>query len=361
MKKFLLRLVYYLQLHHLMRYLCRNRIIIIMYHGFTDKDRHEGIENYRSKHIKHKAFRAQMQYLKKYYNVISLEKLISHYTDGEPLPNNSVVITIDDGYQSNYTLAYPILHELKLPATIFIAADFVEKQEPLWTDRVEFALNNTKLRNYKLAINSEVLQLDLRDTAARVQADLQIRQKLKSIPQQLREHVIENLESGLGQKLSQAGSMPEMYRPLQWDQVTEMLNSGLITIGSHTLSHVILPRCTEERIKKELVASRQLIEKNVGTNCNMFCYPNGDFNDVTTKIVKETGYNCALTTLEGMNNSLSDRYKLKRTGIMMRDSLVEFIMTLTGIQKFLIDSKHAVERIFSSKKLNPSQNRVETD
>src|SRR3990167_5472927 len=154
---------FYIQLHRLMRYLRRKKIIILMYHGFTDKIVHEGIENSLGLHLNIEKFRLQIEYLKKYYNIISSDQLIDHYTNGAKLPPNSVVITIDDGYKSSYALAYSVLKQFNVPAAIFLTTDFVDKKEMLWVDRIEYAINRTKRNNFSLKINKDTLSFDLRD------------------------------------------------------------------------------------------------------------------------------------------------------------------------------------------------------
>ena len=347
MNRALLKILYILQLHRLVRYFCRNKIIILMYHGFTPDYNHDGIENYRYKHISVDQFRLQIEFLSKYYNVISLDDLIAHYTDGKSIPKYPVVITIDDGYRSNYSLAYPVLKQFKVPAAIFLTTDFVDRKEPMWPDRIEYVLNNTRKETSNLVLDGETFNLGTRD--ARITADKKLRKHLKNMPQENRSEIIEEIESGLGEKLQQNSELPEIYQPMEWNEIREMEESGLVAFGSHTCSHPILPNCNEQHIEREMVLSRQRIEQNISKSCDLFCYPNGDFNDVTTRIAKETGYACALTTLEGMNTASSDRYKLKRTGIMMSGGKAEFAMTVTGIEKFVINIKHSIDKLLSKK------------
>jgi peptidoglycan/xylan/chitin deacetylase (PgdA/CDA1 family) len=63
----------------------------------------------------------------KNYNVISLSRLISLLRKENGLPPKTVALTFDDGYADNYSTAYPILRQLGLPATIFIATDFIDR------------------------------------------------------------------------------------------------------------------------------------------------------------------------------------------------------------------------------------------
>ena len=324
---------WYLQLHRLMRYLHRKKIIILMYHGFTDKRAHEGIENSQGLHLDIKGFKLQIEYLKKYYNVISLGRLIEYYSNGAEIPPNAAVITIDDGYKSSYTLAYPVLKQFNVPAAIFLTTDFIDKKEPLWHDRVEYAVNMAESNP------------DFKDNNSRKLYCRKIVAKLKSMPQESREGEIESLERRLGQRLSLDKAIPEIYRPLEWDEVLEMVKSGIISMGSHTCTHVILTRSNPERQKKELVLSKQVIENKTASSCRLFCYPNGlagDFDYRTKDLLKESGYSCGLTAVEGMNDAYSDVFELKRLAVDNREGLITFMMTLSGIFKFLVDTKQSI-------------------
>lgn len=66
---------------------------------------------------------------------------------------------------------------------------------------------------------------------------------------------------------------------LNWDEVREMRDSGLISFGSHTASYQILTTLKKEEIKKELSISRDtLLTKGVvDPSFIPFCYPNGDY------------------------------------------------------------------------------------
>jgi len=69
-------------------------------------------------------FEEQVRFLSQAYHVMALEELIACITDGErQVPPDAVVITLDDGFEDNYTNAYPILRRYKVPATIFVIAE----------------------------------------------------------------------------------------------------------------------------------------------------------------------------------------------------------------------------------------------
>ena len=77
-----------------------------------------------------KIFIRQMNYLKENgYRVITLKELLGFLEYRHGIPERSVVITVDDGYRSFYTIAYPILREYGFRATVFISTDFMRKSK----------------------------------------------------------------------------------------------------------------------------------------------------------------------------------------------------------------------------------------
>ncbi len=94
---------------------------VILYHHLDENG--EGDVTIRTDN-----FRAQMQAIKDAgYQTVSPEDLYRYVYEGTPLPDNPILITFDDGYSSNYELAYPILRELDMKATIFVIGVSVGK------------------------------------------------------------------------------------------------------------------------------------------------------------------------------------------------------------------------------------------
>lgn len=77
-------------------------------------------------------FKNQMKYLKdNHYETITLEKLHDYINNNTTIPKKSVVITFDDGYQSVYQYAYPILKEYHYKASVFmITSKITDKSAP---------------------------------------------------------------------------------------------------------------------------------------------------------------------------------------------------------------------------------------
>lgn len=89
---------------------------ILIYHNLTN-----GSGPVDSANLDVNIFREQMQYLHDNgYTTITPEQLQSWIDGTAQLPPKSVMITFDDGYESVYTLGYPILKQYNMKATVFI-------------------------------------------------------------------------------------------------------------------------------------------------------------------------------------------------------------------------------------------------
>jgi peptidoglycan/xylan/chitin deacetylase (PgdA/CDA1 family) len=319
-----------------------------MYHGFTEKNIHTGIENYGDKHINSKTFSDQIKYLKNHYNILSLNELVQHYKKRTNIPKNSVVITMDDGYRSNWTIAYPILRKFNVPATIFITTDFVDKAKHLWVDRLEYAIEKSLSDKIVLRIADNTFEYSLQDTQSKIEACKDIKQRLKVLEEDDKEKFLIKIEKIIGREFIKVNA-PSIYQPLRWKEISKMSANGLILIGSHTCSHAILSRCTRVKLNDEIVLSKKVLEEKTGKKCDHFCYPNGekgDFDEITKDCLRKAGFFSALTTITGMNDDSSDVFELKRLYIRNGISHTEFIMTLSGVIRVFEMTKKISLRIF---------------
>lgn len=314
MKSILLKTAFSLGLDQPLRWLRRRQAVVLMYHGFTDRPS-DGIVNYQGNRLQQTTFRRQLSFLKENCALVTLRQIAASLSGGPPLPDYAVALTIDDGYESVYTLGFPALREAKAPATLFVATQFVDERVPLWPDRLEHAFAGAP-----------------GDPAARREVLKGLQRRAKDLLPAAREALIAPVEAELGRKLILDASAPENYRPLTWAQTKEMADSGLMEIGSHTHTHTIVTLLGEEEGRRELAQSKALVEKNVGRPCDLFCYPNGDyddFSDNTTALLKSSGFLCGLTTVAGFVNAGSDPFTMLRFGTDDRDSFEKFRMTFS--------------------------------
>ena len=334
MRRFLLKCAVQSQSYRVTRRWYSDRLIVLTYHGLTDQRRHSGIANYHGKHLFVETFARHLEHLKRHYQVITLEQAVDHYEHGTALPPHSVVLTFDDGYRSVYQLGLPLLRQYDVPAVFFLATNFVSGEDWMWPDRLEYALDHTHAQALDVDFGSGPHHFNLTTTTAKIACESRVRSLLKTIPQEGLHEAVSTIEDRLGARLASSANVPDIYRPASWAEIDEMAASGLISMGSHTASHVILGRCSDERTATELSTSRDVIQDRTGRSCRLFCYPNGkpgNFTARTGELVRQAGYRCALTTVEGMNDHTSNLFELKRLPILEHGDLDRFRLSVSGL------------------------------
>ncbi|MDA8236016.1 MAG: polysaccharide deacetylase family protein [Clostridia bacterium] len=115
-----------------------NKIIILMYHKVNPFPTSGGL----GLRVNPSDFAEQMSILKEFgYTVISMDKMVEFLETGKPLPERSIVITFDDGYEDNYLYAYPILMKYGYPATIFLVYNHIDETNS-WDEKLGFPSNH---------------------------------------------------------------------------------------------------------------------------------------------------------------------------------------------------------------------------
>jgi peptidoglycan/xylan/chitin deacetylase (PgdA/CDA1 family) len=110
---------------------------------------------------------------------------------------------------------------------------------------------------------------------------------------------------------------------VNWKQVKEMKEAGW-DIMPHGMTHPHLPALTPAKQKEEITQSRRLIEQQLGTIADVFCYPYGEYNKQTLMILKEEGFRYAFTIQQGRTTSTQDPFHLTRIYVNSEDSLLEW-------------------------------------
>ena len=105
------------------------------------------------------------------------------------------------------------------------------------------------------------------------------------------------------------------------EQVQFLAQSGVVEIGSHTLTHANLDKLDDAACLAELVDSKQQLEQLTGTAVNSFAYPFGIYSQRDVALAKQAGYYNAVTTKEGIDDLNPDFMQLQRIKISGKDSM----------------------------------------
>lgn len=99
---------------------------------------------------------------------------------------------------------------------------------------------------------------------------------------------------------------------LSWSQIEQFDNSGLITIGDHTVSHPKLTSLSLALQQSEILGAKHQLEQRLNHKVTDFAYPYGNFDEISVDLVRADGFTAAVSTIPGMIQSKSYIYSLHR-------------------------------------------------
>ena len=247
---------------------------ILMYHGMAAQGA--------------AALTAQLRYLARNFKIVSLAAMVDRLAQHSAAAPNEIALTFDDGLRNNFTVVYPVLRELQVPATFFVCPELIGPGRWLWNHEARCRLQT---------LGREALD-DLRRRLLAPNATAEgIVEWIKTLKLQQRSRVEELIRLATPH-FRPTSAQSEAYDMMNWDELAA-LDPALITIGSHTLTHPILTTLTTEEINFELSESRRQLEQKLAREIPFFCYPNGSYDERVYQAAKNN-YSAALTTETGM-------------------------------------------------------------
>ncbi|WP_245596542.1 polysaccharide deacetylase family protein [Fusobacterium perfoetens] len=228
-------------------------IPILMYHQFMEKKSDSGKAKI---FVTKKQFELHLKILKFLgYQTITFKDLKKIGLQNRFL-KKYIILTVDDGYEDNYKILFPLLKKYNMKAVIFLVSGLKNNQ---WT------INSFGEKEFKLLNDIEV---------------------------------------------------------------KEMLNSGLIEFGGHTLTHLDFHKATDKEAEYEIEEDKKITEKRLGEEIITFAYPFGHRKDSTKEIVRKKGYSFAVSTDTGEGIFTKDLYDIRRIAID-RTSLLDFFRKIS--------------------------------
>jgi len=326
-------------INYIFNVLNKGKIKILMYHGVT---------SYRFKalcwpQVGLKNFKWQMTFLKSRYNVLPSYYLINNSYSSKNMSKNSVIITFDDGFENNYSQAWPVLKKLNLHATCFVLPNLSRTGKQMWVyELYSFFLDSPnmvmELDNYGLG------NLDLNGSLEkRFELYTKLVETLKHWPHEKRKILLNHIFS----KASQTNSDQENpFKLMTPQQIVKLSQSKEFDIGVHSNNHLILSTLSPEEQEEEIRSSIDMLKSWKISFIPIFAYPNGrleDFDSYSIGLLRKMGIKAALTTIYGFWNGPDDNYRIKRIPIGGDTTKWEFKALLSGLHFFLknIVNKHS--------------------
>jgi peptidoglycan/xylan/chitin deacetylase (PgdA/CDA1 family) len=118
-KKILFAVLFATGITRLVAWLNRRKVTILCYHSVTPDTKLDGSDPHKL-HLDRECFLQHLDHLQQHYHIISLGEFARARRNNERLPDNTAVLTFDDGVRNFFTVAAPLLLQKQLRATVFI-------------------------------------------------------------------------------------------------------------------------------------------------------------------------------------------------------------------------------------------------
>jgi peptidoglycan/xylan/chitin deacetylase (PgdA/CDA1 family) len=249
----------------------RGDSFVMMFHGVGGRDMPE------------KSFSALLAELSRIFQIRPMDNLPGSLSAaGGSRP--SLFLTFDDGLRNNATIAYPILKQLGLSATFYLCPGLIGKDQWIWTHEMRCRLQSLppeRLTNLAreiygapLPVETFIRRMKESALADRLAAEQQVRQATPGFAATAAQHAEFDLMS--------------------WDEARS-LDPGIISIGSHSMTHQLLDSATPAELEAEIGDSRILLERNLGRPVSHFCFPDGRHSEAAIAMAR-AHYITAVTT-----------------------------------------------------------------
>ncbi len=288
-----------------------------MYHDVRDLHHTNHPRRYELKSfLRVEEFEAQLDYIQRFYTVVSVAQILAMYRGAAELPSNALVMTFDDGLKDHYTEVLPRLKARSLTGAFFLPARAVLHRSVMNAHKIQFILAAAeevvvvrKVFESLDALRRQGVTLPSNDALWSTFSRSQFPGRNRWSPEMvfvtnllrngLTKDLCESITAELFAKMvtvNEAGFANELY--LSFDDAREMRSAGM-EIGGHGYESVNLACLDEDEIENEVKRSALFLSDLFDQSSIselIFSYPNGGVNLTTKACLRRHGFAAAFTT-----------------------------------------------------------------
>jgi len=288
----------------------RGHVTIVMYHYVRPLKRTRFPE---IKGLDLEDFQAQIEYIDRHYEVITLPELIAAIDGEHALPENAALLTFDDGYADHYDYAMPILDEYGMSGIFFPPVNVVRERRVLDVNKIHFVLASGinihdlieqihgQLEHYRdeYDLPSERALFGRYATANRFDPKevVYVKRLLqKGLPEKVRSEIVDALfTENVTQDEKAFGE--ELY--MTEDQLKYALRNDF-HVGAHGVEHVWLDAISFDEKEREISESKDfLLEMGIRADQLTLAYPYGGWDDEVRRLLQQHRYRMGFTVKVG--------------------------------------------------------------
>jgi peptidoglycan/xylan/chitin deacetylase (PgdA/CDA1 family) len=269
-------------------------------------------------------FLEHIKWIKKYFELISVNQINDAVLSGMKLPERTCLITFDDGLKSNYDVVFQLMKKFHFPATFFVSAEPIYSNKVLNTHKmpyiranVEQSKLNKMLDDYILKnnINKKLLNVKEEIIKEHYQYDSFATAKFKYLlsyilPDNIKLEFIDDIFNTIVD--SERDFVKYWY--MSADQIKE-IHESFGSIGSHAWSHKPLSKLSFDEARMEIFKSKEYLECILNDKVYAISYPLGNKEAVSRReaeLACQAGYSVGWTMERAFNATLNDPLLLAR-------------------------------------------------
>ncbi len=248
--------------------------MVLGYHRVVADFAREASYSFPSMLVSRAMLERHLDWVARRFQVVSLDELRSRLEGRSRGDRPIAAITFDDGYRDVYEQAFPLLMRKGLPATVFVATNYVGTDGVLPHDKLYLLLERAshRWRSFSRQLLDLLRGLELpasgarRCSAAVTSPYVALRTLLTELPAADVQRIIAALEADGGL----SGEVPAGFRPMTWDMLAEMSRAG-IGVGSHTRRHCLLTNEDRSNVVEETLGSQAGAGREPGPARHVLC------------------------------------------------------------------------------------------
>lgn len=254
-------------------------------------------------------FRQQIEFMKNNFNIVTMEHVIDAVEGKSELPEKALLLTFDDGYIDNYTVALPVLEEFGVQGSFFIPGKTLAAQRLLDVNKIHYILARADINEllgdvkkemdyyrgheYDYALTEELFSQYAEANRFDCKETIFVKRMLQAVlPEKLRNTISSNLfEKYVG--ISEEQLVYELY--MTEEQIRTMKRHGMF-IGIHGYDHYWLGSLSPEQMREDINMALETLDEFIDRKHWVMNYPYGNYNHDVLDYIRSQGACIGFTT-----------------------------------------------------------------